>query len=578
MRRNPIPFLLALALSALAGLRWSPEWDRVAYDSASRWALGRAARAPEDVVLIGIDEASVAATPEPLGLWHRSYGRLLEGLARTGPRAIVLDVVPPTRSFDGVVPGLDEAFVDGLVVARQTCPTVMGLGLDQQGRVDPVHRPLLNVLGLDGLGLIAVPLDPDGVPRRVVRGLSTGEGSLPTLATRALEAMDRPAREGLLDFGAGGHLTYIPFHKALAACDQDDAAFAARMRGKVVVVGSVLPYGDRPRSTVPLAAWESRQATQPGVLTHVQALRNGLGRGPLRPLPFPAVLAVSALALLVGGGLAGIPWRRALPALGGGLGLLLIATLLLYRKGHWFAPSLPATSLLLGWALPRAWMASAHLRERLRLRRVFGGFVSPGVLSGILKGDVDPGLEGTRVRVAILFMDLRGFTAFSEARDPRQVIGVLNRIYARMVPLIHAEGGSVDKFMGDGLMAHFGHPVALDRPGAAALRAAQAMHGALQELNAEFHQETLPPFRFGFGIHVGEVVMGWIGSRDRYEPTATGDTVNLASRLESLTKKAGRTILLSDAAKADLDPGEALEDLGFQAIPGRSEVRVWAAL
>jgi adenylate cyclase len=358
----------------------------------------------------------------------------------------------------------------------------------------------------------------------------------------------------------------------------DAGALRRAFQGKIVLVGSVLPFVDRHHQIVDLNGWgEDNRGFAPGVLLHVQAVRNLLGRGFIRPVPWPWTLLL-ALALAVAG------WNLARrPGLGGAalLAVLALTGLLalgLLRRAWFLAPALPAAGLLIGFAARAGSEAWANLRERRRLRAVFGGSVSPAILGEILAGRLKPGLEGELVDLCVLFSDVRGFTTLSEGRRPQEVIAILNRYFGRMAPAIHAQGGTVDKYLGDGIMAHFGHPASLTEPCSAALEAAQAMLRELAVLNRELAAEGLPELRIGIGLHAGPAVVGYLGSRERHEYTAIGDTVNVASRVEGLTKEAGYALLVTEAVAQRLGGGRDFVPLGSHAIKGHTPMAVfgWA--
>jgi adenylate cyclase len=145
-----------------------------------------------------------------------------------------------------------------------------------------------------------------------------------------------------------------------------------------------------------------------------------------------------------------------------------------------------------------------------------------------------------------LFADIRGFTTMSERENPERVVRLLNLYFTAMSEIIFAHGGTLDKYIGDGLMAIFGAPTATPDDALNAAKAAIAMQRRLGTLNGELVADGLSPITVGMGMHTGEAVIGYIGSEKRSEYTAIGDTVNLAARLESNAR--GGQILLSDAA------------------------------
>jgi adenylate cyclase len=154
-------------------------------------------------------------------------------------------------------------------------------------------------------------------------------------------------------------------------------------------------------------------------------------------------------------------------------------------------------------------------------------------------------LGGVNQKITVLFADIRGFTAFSETEKPERVVGLLNRFFSAMSEIIFAHGGTLDKYTGDGLMALFGAPTTTPADAKNALETAVAMQKRLVTLNAELKTEGLSPINVGIGLHTGEATVGYIGSDQRSEYTAIGDTVNIASRLESNAR--GGQILISEA-------------------------------
>ena len=205
-----------------------------------------------------------------------------------------------------------------------------------------------------------------------------------------------------------------------------------------------------------------------------------------------------------------------------------------------------------------------ELREKERLRRTFGLHVGRQAAEQILSRD--PGLGGTEEEVTVMFVDIRGFTAHSAGRAPQEVVAGLNAFLGVMVHVVESDHtGMINKFLGDGFMALFGVGGA---PGHAdeALRAARAMQAALVTLN----RDSTEQLEIGIGLHSGPVVVGSIGSPERLEYTAIGSTVNLASRVESLTKQLGEPLLLTAATRALLPEPIPLRDLGPHPVRGMS--------
>lgn len=186
------------------------------------------------------------------------------------------------------------------------------------------------------------------------------------------------------------------------------------------------------------------------------------------------------------------------------------------------------------------------LGERQKLRDLFGAYMSAEVADALLARGEAGSLTEKRY-VAILFVDVRGFTAFSQHRTPEVVVSVLNKFFEAAVDAIAASGGTVNKYLGDGLLAIFGAPVALEQPGCAAVEAAAEISKRLRALNHLLEATGVPAMKIGIGIHAGEVVVGSIGApRHKLEYTVIGDPVNVASRIEQLNKSMGTEILISE--------------------------------
>jgi class 3 adenylate cyclase len=209
------------------------------------------------------------------------------------------------------------------------------------------------------------------------------------------------------------------------------------------------------------------------------------------------------------------------------------------------------------------------LREREAVKDTFGRFVSRGVAEAVLAGRIP--LQGELREVTVLFQDIRGFTSLSERTSPDALLHMLNDFFTEMVAAVEAYGGVVKQFTGDGVMALFGAPGLQPEHAALAVRSALNMLARLEAFNARRCANGDVPLRIGIGIHTGEVVAGCVGPDTRLEYSVVGDAVNLASRVQDLTKEVGVMILVTDDTAARLGPEFVLGTRAVLAVRGKAQ-------
>jgi|SRR5688572_4823402 len=295
----------AIVAIALAGLLFSltPFAERL--DDALldlEWRLLRkfAPRAaPDDIIIVGVDEASVRAVDAPPGLWHQPLGKALERIAGAAPKAIGLDIPLPERSYESFHPGLDRPLAEGLAAARTQTLLVAALGIDPRTRsARVVHAPFLAILGEGGLGIGLLGRDGDGVTRRFSLAIPTEDGGFPTLAGRLCRGLARHCSEGLIDYSLGEPFRYVPLREVLST--RDETYLSKLFRARIVMIGDIRP-ADRIEVPVNVAGWEEGGGTSPAVVVHAQALRTSLAGAPTqaaRPLAV-VLLTLAALVALV---------------------------------------------------------------------------------------------------------------------------------------------------------------------------------------------------------------------------------------------------------------------------------------
>lgn len=530
--------------------------------------------ASDPVALVGIDDATLAAIrePLPLSLIHAHLGRALEAIAAAGPRLTVIDIALATDSVESLRPGYDAALMGGLIAARDAGGVVATLTNEANGTALAPYPPLVAAAGENAFGFPVYPVDADNVVRRFDPARTAGS---PSLLGRIAERLGRDhevTRAGWIDFTRGAPFSYTSLADVVA--NAADASFLGpRFAGKVVLIGSVLPYVDRLPQAANLAGWEPVAAAPPGVVLNAQAVRSILGPGLIRPVP-----ALSAWAVVVLFGLLALLNRMIgrWVALVAAIGLSWMAASWLHANGLFLPLGVAWAAGVFAVALRTSADVFLAREERRRLTQTFGGYVSPQLLRAILSGQVD--LRGGRRPMAFMFADLRGFTGWSERTEPEVVLDVLNRYYGVVTPIVHFHGGTIDNFRGDGIMVMFGAPEPHPAPCEGAFKAARGILAALDELNRTALAGYGVSLSVAIGLAYGDAVFGDLGSVDRKDFTALGDAVNVAARLQDLAKSLGFPVLMTAAFAAGLAPEtraeSAPEELGDAPIKGHSAVAI----
>jgi adenylate cyclase len=242
----------------------------------------------------------------------------------------------------------------------------------------------------------------------------------------------------------------------------------------------------------------------------------------------------------------------------------------LFGGAYWLNLSQPALASSVALFGGVAYQYFVEGREKRKMKKLFGQYVSKDVYEQLVANPALARLGGQRREMTVLFSDLRGFTTLSERGQPEEIVGMLNEYFTRMVDLVFAHKGTLDKFVGDMVMALFGAP--LDDPHHAdhAVDAALDMIDALAVLNARWKAEGRAELDIGIGINTGPMIAGNIGSEVIMSYTVIGDAVNLGARLESLNKQYGTRIIISEATRERLSRPFQLRPLGDVVVKGKT--------
>lgn len=552
----------------------------------------------KDIVIVDIDDTSLARMQDTAGSWpwpRSVHGELVQGIARQQPKAIVFDILfserdefrpDSDREFNRSLQGLSNVYFPMVrrdaELDKQGAPVAQVaamLGLQRTEHADDQARiAVLPPLAVDPAhwraGTINFEEDSDGVGRRYQLYTDAYGWLIPSLPARVAQDLGYavPKQPDMTlawrgEPGAFRHISYVDLYEDF---NREHAQRPAdELKGKIVIIGTAATGLHDMRVTPMASLYPGTEilATAIDDLKNQRMMHRAQG-------DFALYLTFLLLALL------NIAFLRGMNAIKVGVALLstsLLALLVSYlavARLYLLPVLLP---LMLAWACYFVFALREYLLERKSRElavRMFSRFVNPHVVKELV---AHGGLSraGESRQITILFSDIRGFTTLSEKRTPQQVVDLLNRYFTLQVEVVFRHGGSLDKFIGDAIMAFWGAP--LDDPDHArhAVEAAIEMGRVLQRFKKELGEEDAN-FDVGIGIHTGPAVVGLIGSEQRREYTAIGDTVNLGSRIEGLTKGVSRILVSRETMEACGDAYQ-FKSFGSFKVKGREqEVELFA--
>ena len=321
---------------------------------------------------------------------------------------------------------------------------------------------------------------------------------------------------------------------------------AGGLKGKIILVGTTAP-GLLDLRVTPVSE------TYPGVETHAN-LVSGLLDGQIRVKPDfsagydVAMLVLAGLLLAVG-----LPLLSAVRAVMLSLvvvGGLIAANFALYFSVGWVLPLAGALVMAVtAFALNMSFGYFVESRSKRELANLFGTYVPPELVDEMVKDPDHYNMKAANRELTVMFCDMRGFTKMSETMEPVQLQELLTGVFTRLTALIRANRGTIDKYMGDCVMAFWGAPVESDQHAHLAVKSAMEMANAVREINRDHRERGLPEIGIGIGLNTGSMCVGDMGSNIRRAYTVIGDAVNLGSRLEGLSKAYGVDIVVSETTK-----------------------------
>jgi adenylate cyclase len=573
LRRSMLAGVALLALLTVVVLDATHALRRAELSTVdARFQIRGERPAPKDVMVVGIDDVTFSDLRQRFPFSRRVFAKALAEVSRDHPRAIVYDVEFAERSRD------TEGDNQLILNTRKAGNVILSATEVGKGGTTKIFG------GLEGqkfaratIGNGLLPEGSSGALRRLpyaIDGLRTlSVATVERVTHRPVDRKRLAGEGGWIDYsGPPGHVRYASFSHVVRGRFKPGT-----FRDRIVVIGATAPSLQDRHPT----SWPAGEMAGPEI--HANAIDTLLRGTPLHDSGGLADLLI-ALGLAILPLLLGLRLRP-LVALGLGaaaaIGYALVAQLAFGR-----GLILPVVVPLIGIAICLVGALLVHWTtasvERAQTRDLFSRFVPDSVVAQVLEradSEDDVRLGGELLSATVLFSDLRGFTSFAEGREPSEVIGVLNRYLTEMSDAILDHDGTLVAYMGDGIMAVFGAPIASEDHADRALGAARDMLGRLEHFNAWMREEGLGDgFKMGIGLNTGDVMSGNVGSARRLEYTAIGDTTNTSARLEGMTKGTPYQLFLADATYAHLgeQPGD-MESLDELEVRGRKAgMKVWA--
>lgn len=565
---------------------------------------------PKHAAFVTVDDATlVALKDDPLAFWAPYWAQVFDTLDKVGVKAAGLDFLYTVSAEswlkklnlpeNEISRNYDSPFRAALAQGNKILITqLIELPGGDLGLVTPPDdQRLLLPAGNNDLGIANLNPDPDKHVRRFfpvmipdpqLPGIAfnmqlalRGAGADPTASEWTIAGRRITREPRRLPIGYTGPAGTIPTVSMLTLLQPDALSKpeVQALKGRVVVIAAN-NAGTSDRHFTPYSRGVDSDQMAGGEI-HANIIETIMsGRYPT-PLSFAGGIAYLVFVV----GCAVYFFLRLAPGWGA---LVAFAACVIVGPPAYFAFAhdlvLPVAELQVGtvsaFLMTLGLRLTGEERERSRMRQVFGRYVSDEVVNVLLSEGHRPDLAGAALDVTVLFSDIRGFTTISEKLTAHEVVEMLNAYFTAACEPILEQGGTVDKYIGDAVMAVFGSPVQYPDHARRAVKAAVGMAAAAVEFRqwmlSRFPDRGLPEFGIGVGLHTGEAVIGDIGTPKRKEFTAIGDTVNAASRLEGVTKELHCVIAASESTVKAAGPGVKTGKVEELTVKGRAEpIRVF---
>jgi len=563
------------------------------------------------IAIVAIDELSFLDLPDAWPFPRSYYAKLIDNLTRAGAKLIVFDVTFTEPSIDN--PEYDFALARAAARAQRVL-FAGKLGLERTNNGSLISYPIKPIPPLLEAGvdwaLVNIDEDADGFVRRYLLYEAIDERKYLPLALRAylylsdddieldhamtngglfLNGKEPPkfdANSFLINFR--GPARTFPTYSLSSVLDDsnfdladealDTDSFETQLlpagifKNKVVLVGASAEELQDNKFT-PFFSHDGEKRKLPGVEIHANALSTLLRRDFIRLTPFE--LDFVLIILVAFGTMALVLLTNAYASITGTIleiVVLFIVAVVLFSSGlMWLPVMAPAIAILLSYAGNSAQVIVLETRERRRTKRVFEQYVSESVVNSILASGSMPKFGGEKLTLTVLFSDIRSFTTYCEKHAPETVVHRLNEYLTRMVETIFRNQGTLDKFVGDEIMALLHAPYYFANHWEKACRTACEMISSLRELQKQWSANAEDYFQIGIGINTGTMIVGNLGAQQRFDYTVIGDEVNLGARLEGANKQYWTSIIISESTYRHVKRIARARELDLVRVKGKSK-------
>ena len=538
--------------------------------------------ANDRIVIIGTDDEALEKIKDPFIFWSPYFAEVIKAVSKGGARVIGLDFLQ-TIELSKKVEGedLDGIMADAIMEAENVIMINLLRWDETLNGFTPIN-PLpryLYAADPDNIGSSNLSIDNDGCVRRQKLLLTDMESNVYAYIALKVAAKylnsniekkgDRilvgdyaipvsPYNEMLINFaGPSGTFPIMSFYKVWQQARHGNIDFFKKdFKDKIVLIGPGNIYS---QDFKPTPFYRSQYYSGTRQTLGIEIMANVINTILERRFIVSLELWQTILMILFLAVLTSFTSFKLSPIAGGIVAFAIAVSyanfcVFLFSGYNIYLDMIcPLDSIPLTYTAVFVYRYTIEDKEKRKIRRIFKHYVSEEVVNEILKHPGEMPLGGNRTDVSVLFADIRGFTSLSENLDPQRVVEILNSYFTMMADIILKNKGTLDKYIGDGLLAFYGAPVRREEHAEMAVASAIEIVSKLNTLNKELALDS--PLRIGIGIHSGEAIVGNIGSQRKMEYTVIGDTVNTASRVEGLTNELKATILITENTFSRLKTG-----------------------